>query len=89
MAETQPQTVVAAGRSNTVRWRYIVLALVLGTIAFLLMPGETLNSTGEVISGLSYPGRAVVAIAIFMATLWVCAALPVAVTALLPLVLFP
>ncbi|NQV35247.1 MAG: DASS family sodium-coupled anion symporter [Phycisphaeraceae bacterium] len=89
MVEKQTQTVVATDKSGTVRWRYIILALVLGTIAFLIMPGESLNSTGEVISGLSYPGRAVVAIAIFMATLWVCAALPVTVTALLPLVLFP
>ncbi len=68
---------------------YIALALVLAAITFLVVPVESLDSTGEVIAGLSYPGRAIVAIAIFMATLWVTGALPVAVTALMPLVLFP
>jgi len=89
MAEKLSDKTVADTKSNSVRWGYISLALVLAAIAFLIVPAESSNSTGQVIAGLSYTGRAVVAIAILMATLWVSAALPVAVTALMPLVLFP
>lgn len=88
MAETHSGTRVADTQS-TVRLAYIPLALVLAVIVFLIVPGESFNATGEVTSGLSSPGRAVLAIAVLMAALWVCAALPVAVTALIPLVLFP
>ena len=76
-------------RSKNVRWRHILLALALGVLAFVLVPADSLDPTGKVISGLSFSGRAVIGVAILMATLWVCAALPVAVTALIPLVLFP
>ena len=89
MVEKLSDNIVADTKSNRVRWGRILLALVLAAIAFLIVPAESLNSTGEVIAGLSHTGRAVVAIAILMATLWVTAALPVAVTALMPLVLFP
>jgi len=89
MAEKQPNHTKAEPKSNAVRLGTILLAIVLGAIVFLMIPVESLNSAGEVIGGLSFSGRAVAAIAIFMATLWVSTALPVAVTALMPLVLFP
>ena len=89
MAEKFSDNTIADTKSSSVRWRYIPLALVLAVIAFLIVPAESLNSTGDVVAGLSYTGRAVVAVAVLMATLWVTAALPVAVTALMPLVLFP
>ena len=87
MAEELSDNAVVQAKSETVRWGYILLALVLAAVAFLIVPAESLNSTGEVVAGLSYTGRAVVAIAVLMAALWVTAALPVAVTALTPLVL--
>jgi len=71
MAEKLSDKTVADTKSNSVRWGYISLALVLAAIAFLIVPAESSNSTGQVIAGLSYTGRAVVAIAILMATLWV------------------
>lgn len=85
----KPDSTTAAGQSSQVRWGFIVLALVLGVVTYLLVPDESVDSTGKILSGLSSPGRAVLAVAIVMATLWVSAALPVAVTALIPLVLFP
>jgi len=89
MAEELSDNAVAQAKSEGVRWGYILLALVLAAVAFLIVPAESLNSTDEVIAGLSYTGRAVIAIAVLMATLWVTTALPVAVTALMPLILFP
>ena len=89
MTEELSDNAVARPRSEGVRWGYILLALVLAAVAFVIVPAESLDSTGEVIAGLSYTGRAVVAVAVLMATLWVTAALPVAVTALMPLILFP
>jgi sodium-dependent dicarboxylate transporter 2/3/5 len=72
-----------------VRLGRIPLAIAAAIVVFLLIPSESLDLTGQVVSGLSVTGRAVAAVAILMAILWVTAALPVAVTALLPLVLFP
>ncbi|MBL7187844.1 MAG: anion permease [Phycisphaerae bacterium] len=89
MTEELSDNAVAQAKSEGVRWGYILPAVVLAAIAFLIVPAESLNSAAEVIAGLSYTGRAVIAIAILMATLWVTAALPVAVTALMPLILFP
>ncbi len=43
MAEKETHQVVAADKSN-VRWRYILLALVLGAIAFLIVPVNTQGS---------------------------------------------
>jgi len=89
MAEELSDNAVVQAKSEGVRWGYILLALVLATVAFLIVPAESLDSTDKVIAGLSHTGRAVIAIAVLMATLWVAAALPVAVTALMPLILFP
>lgn len=89
MAGKFSNNTIVKTKSSGVRLIHILLALVLAAIAFLIVPAESLNSTGEIIAGLSYTGRAVAAIAILMATLWVTEALPVAVTALMPLVLFP
>ena len=71
------------------RWIGIVLALILAVVVYVLIPTETFNEKGELIGGLSGPGRAVAAVAVLMATLWVTEALPLAVTALLSIVLFP
>ncbi len=76
-------------KSECVRLGRILFAVILAVVAYLIIPAESLDSTGQVIGGLSDSGRAVAAVAVLMATLWVTAALPVAVTALLPLVLFP
>ncbi|MHC4581613.1 MAG: SLC13 family permease, partial [Planctomycetota bacterium] len=89
MTDGLSDNAVAGARTESVRWGYILLALVLAIGSLLIIPAESLDSTGEVVAGLSSAGRAVVAIAVLMATLWVTAALPIAVTALLPLILFP
>ena len=89
MTEAPSNNTKTDTQPNPVRLGYIALALILGTITFLVVPAESVNSEGEVIAGLSSTGRAILAIAIVMATLWISAALPMAVTALMPLLLFP
>ena len=70
-------------------WTGLALALILALIVYLLIPAESLDETSGDIKGLARAGRATVAVVTLMATLWVTRALPIAVTALLPIVLFP
>ncbi|MHC4395824.1 MAG: SLC13 family permease [Planctomycetota bacterium] len=77
------------GEVKSGRWIGLTIALVLAVVAYIVIPTESLDEAGEVVGGLSHTGRAVVAIAVLIATLWVTEALPIAVTALLPIVLFP
>ena len=75
--------------SNHLRWISLPISVILALFTYMLIPSESVGEMGEVIGGLSHAGRAVVAVAVLMATLWVTEALPIAVTALLPIVLFP
>ncbi|ACU97472.1 SLC13 family permease [Saccharomonospora viridis] len=71
--ETAPGT--AAGRRH---WLGMALGPVLAVVAYLLLPDS-----------LSTEGKITAAVAALMAVWWVTEALPLAATALLPLVLFP
>lgn len=76
-------------RSIRAMWIGLVLAPLLAAAVYVLIPAASYNDAGEVIAGLPHAGRAVAAVGILMATLWVTEALPIPATALLPLALFP
>ena len=67
----------------------LALAPLLALVVYWILPAAALNGTGEIISGLSQPGRAVAAVGVLMVALWVTVALPIAATALMPIALFP
>lgn len=72
---TEPQRVSARAKVG----RFLGPAL--GLLAYLVIPSGA--------GGLGGSGRATVAVAVIMAVWWVTEALPIAATALLPIVLFP
>ncbi len=72
--------VVAAG---------LVCAPTLAALVYLAIPAAAVNADGEIVSGLSDGGRAVAAVGVLMAVLWLTEALPVAVTSFLPLAAIP
>jgi sodium-dependent dicarboxylate transporter 2/3/5 len=55
----------------------------------LVSPEAVVDSAGTVVSGLTADGRAVAAVGVAMAVLWLTEALPVAATALLPIAALP
>jgi len=74
-------------RSHLARWIGLGLAPLAALVVWWLMPGEVVDDAGTIIMGKQ--GGLVAAIGVFMATLWVTEALPIAATALMPIVLFP
>lgn len=74
-------------RSHGARWIGLTLAPLLAAAVWLAMPAESRSADGEAL--MTSSGRTVAAIGVFMATLWVTEAIPIAATALLPIVLLP
>lgn len=74
-------------RSHRIRWIGLILAPALALLVWILMPEEVLRDDGSQLMGRS--GRTIAAVGVLMATLWVTEALPIAATALIPIVLFP
>jgi sodium-dependent dicarboxylate transporter 2/3/5 len=74
--------------ASKVRWGGLLLGPVIAAAVYMLLPAsETID--GAVSAGLSEAGRATGAIGALMAVWWLTEALPLAATALLPIVLFP
>ncbi|GAA1235806.1 DASS family sodium-coupled anion symporter [Prauserella halophila] len=82
MSQIDSESGTAAGETdagtNMRRWTGLGLGPVLAALLYVVLP-----------STLSADGKAAAAIAVVMATWWVTEAIPLAATALLPLVLFP
>ncbi len=73
--------------NGTKVWAFI-LAPVLAILVYVLLPDSFINAKG-VEQELSQAGRACAAVTTLMAVWWFTEALPIAVTAMLPIVLYP
>jgi len=65
------------------------LGPLLAVVVYSLLPGAEGDESGAVVGGLTHGGRAVAACAVLMASWWMTEALPIEVTGLVPLALFP
>lgn len=76
--------------AGQVTWIGLLLGPALSAAAWLLLPAAPeLAGAGDAGAGLSPAGRATAAVAVWMAVWWLTEAVPLAATALLPVVLFP
>ncbi|MFT4581098.1 MAG: sodium-dependent dicarboxylate transporter 2/3/5 [Gammaproteobacteria bacterium] len=57
-------------------------------VAYFSLPGTYFNGTGDAVL-INYGARVAIALAVWMAFWWITEAIPMAVTALLPLIVFP
>jgi sodium-dependent dicarboxylate transporter 2/3/5 len=60
------------------------LGLIIGPLLFILAWADLLP-----LAGLSQEGRSVLAVALWMSAWWISEAIPISVTALLPIILLP
>lgn len=74
--------------SNRGKLIALIAGPILGLITFFLLPESYTNSTGAEIP-FSYEGRACLGVTVWMAVWWFTEALPIAATAMLPLVAYP
>ncbi len=75
--------------ADIVSWAGLGLGPILAIVVWFLLPGIRLDEAGTSIGGLTDAGRFTGAIAVLMACWWLTEAIPLSVTALLPLVVFP
>ena len=74
--------------SNRGKLLALIAGPILGLITFFLLPESYTNSTGAEVP-FSYEGRACLGVTVWMAIWWFTEALPIAATAMLPLVAYP
>jgi sodium-dependent dicarboxylate transporter 2/3/5 len=72
-----------------VRWVGLVAGPLLGLAAYLFLPRAEMGAAGDVIGGLTREGRATAAVGAVMAVWWLTEALPLSVTALVPVAVLP
>ena len=78
---------VDAMSGGTKIWAFI-LGPVLAIALYCLLPDTFTSASGELVQ-FGHPGKACAAVTILMATWWLTEALPIAVTAMLPIILYP
>ena len=74
--------------SNRGKLLALIAGPILGLITFFLLPESYTNSTGAEVP-FPYEGRACLGVTVWMAIWWFTEALPIAATAMLPLVAYP
>ncbi len=75
--------------TSLIRWAGLIAGPVLALLVYRVLPAGVYDEQGQLASGLGDAGRATGAIATLMAIWWLSEAIPLAATALMPIVLFP
>ena len=73
---------------STVRWIGLIAGPALAALTFFILPEAFNDIRGESVA-FTHAGRVTAALAVWMATWWLTEALPLAATALLPVVALP
>lgn len=74
--------------SNRGKLYALIAGPILGLIVYFLLPTQYTNPAGELVA-FGHAGRACLAVTVWMAIWWFTEALPIAATAMLPLVVYP
>lgn len=74
--------------SNKGKLIALIVGPILGLLTFFLLPESYTNASGSVVP-FSYEGRACLGVTVWMAVWWFTEALPIAATAMIPLVAYP
>ena len=74
--------------SNRGKLLALIAGPILGLLTFFLLPDSYINAKGDEVA-FAYEGRACLSVTVWMAIWWFTEALPIAATAMLPLVVYP
>ena len=70
------------------KFKALILGPILGLIVYFLLPDSYTNAAGQIVP-FSHAGKACLGVTVWMATWWLTEAIPIAATAMLPLVMYP
>lgn len=76
-------------KSKSISIYGLIFGPLLAILVYFVLPSAVYDDSGKLISGLTKEGQATAAIVTLMAIWWITEAIPLAATALLPIVLFP
>lgn len=74
---------------KTLTFARVVLGPAAAATTFLILPTAVYDDAGTLVSGLSPQGRATAAVGVLMSIYWLLEAIPLSVTALMPVTLLP
>ena len=84
----QSSSVSIDAMSNQTKIWAFILGPILAVIVYYLMPDQFVNASGQVVP-FTHAGKACAAVTTLMAVWWFTEAIPIAVTAMIPIVLYP
>lgn len=76
------------GISNKGKFVALIAGPILGLLAYFLLPESYTNAAGQEVA-FAHAGRAAIGVTVWMAVWWFTEALPIAATALIPIVAYP
>ena len=84
----QSSSVSIDAMSNQTKIWAFILGPILAVVVYYLMPDQFVNTSGQTVP-FTHAGKACAAVTTLMAVWWFTEAIPIAVTAMIPIVLYP